>query len=381
MSSPNRMIRRFPGVKQARRLLMPPPLLDITGADWRLILPGIDPIIRDFPAGTTWDMQRKPYDLVLSFEQDAPVDLKVPENVDDNNSWRPPNQFDSKVHCMAPYRYDPVSLETMDDQYRLEPQTIGRTPEGHCFVLRSLIESWDAGLSFFDPQSGMVVPQYPRDPATRDEPMKPADILGLYRYAIRTGQWLSRDDNQRAIDQLLSMNSGLLADLYSFIKMYDRLVIHYASLPDDQQDAGAWNRRDLQAIRWMQKLYQNHNIPNNGYRKFSDIASGRNAPEVYYSCLLTAYLVISGWRIVVTNPDGDNMPEHPQLKWEIADGPNKPCDGAVCRPCVRDWIVGNPPPPNFLPAYPRDSPIRPQPAAAAIAAVSPNRQRSLSHSL
>lgn len=342
-----------------RRRPLPPPLVDVTGMDWRTAVV-VEPERRTFPRGTAWDVARRPTDLVLSFEDLRP-DLM-------------PLDFDPKIHCGRAYQIDPISLDSIADIYRRDPKSVGRTADGRCFDIHALVDAWEAGLALYDPQSAMVVPQYPRDPTTRDEPMPPDQVIALYRRARPLTV------RRTAIEELVNHEPSLLIDLYNFIKMYDRLVLHYANLSPGEQDPGAWNRRDLQAIRWLQHLYRKYDVPDSGYRKFSDIPSGRNAPEIYYSCFLTAFLVKRGFTAVVTNPlpNGD-MPEHPDIRWRLDHG--RPCDGVLCRPCVSTWIVDPPSVPDLPgPAGPvtddADSPPSPSPPPPAFRRPLPSSSRS-----
>lgn len=249
------------------------------------------------------------------------------------------NTFDQN-QCLSDYQTDIISLESMNDAFKQDRSNVYRTSNKKCYILSDIIRTWSNNLSLYDSQSLRVVPQYPKN--FDNTLVEPEFANEIYRAAIRNDKWKSGDN---AIDLILS-NGELLNDIYRFITTYSYIEKYYDDLSKEyKDDVALWNKRDLLAISWMKKLYKKYNIPDNGYRKYNFIKSGKTAVEVFISCFITAYIINNGFIATYDNNDITT------LKWVKSN--SKVCKKSQgydpetgglwildpCKPCMKDIVV------------------------------------------
>jgi hypothetical protein len=248
------------------------------------------------------------------------------------------NVFNYDFDCKKEYRDDVVSLENLATLQKTDPDAIEHSSTGRCFVLASLVQSWNNGLAYFDKESGRVVPQYPRDPQTRSDNMPPEELFWFYDRAVALGQWKVNKSKPQAIDAILSENvRNALVDIYRFIIAYDALQISYGFTDDkkiEKNDIAFFSRRDIQASQWLEKIYKKYGVDSMfGTRKYTDIPSGRNAPQVFYSCFLVALIRSLGFRAKL-DPD-----QNVTWRFEAGECDEFTNERDICRPCVHKWII------------------------------------------
>ena len=319
--------------------------VDLAGNDWggyRLNHEYV-PVGHQFGKGE-FDVRRHRTDLVLNpFDSNSVTNDYLPSGYDSTQPIQFPKDFTADKYCSKDYQTDIITLDSMDDLYKQKHGSVGWTPQKRCWNLGTLISFWNSALATFDPQSARVVPQYPKDPNTRDRLMTPYEIVNMYQRAVDTKEWSPKSSTP--IDLLISTD-GLIEDLYRFLMAYDRLTIYYATADPSKDEQAKWNRRDLQALNWLRHLYVKYKIDkNSGYRRFTDIASGKNSPEISLSCFLTALLIRKGFvaRFVSKELDKQGYVTSATVQWVKLNNKQKICEsskkGTLCRPCATKWII------------------------------------------
>ena len=251
-----------------------------------------------------------------------------------------PADFTSNKYCAGQYQTDISELEPLDKLYKANPQAVYVTPEKQCWYLPSVLQKWESSFSLYDPQSGRVEPQYPSD--YDSSILAPAIIRDVWARAVQIDP--TTPQKYPLLASLIT-DATLLDDLYMFIKGYDALTQAYCNAPEDvQADPAAPNRRDIQAMAWLQEIYLRNFLPNYGGRKYQDIISSKcsGGTQVFYQCVLTDFFHNKAkFRVVHDGPDDNGQPIN--LRWVKEPGD---CQfiryGNPCRTCVREYLVDRP---------------------------------------
>lgn len=231
--------------------------------------------------------------------------------------------------CSGIYGHDSVQLTDISEFDPKEVVVIPDAKDTRCYVIESVLGSWESALSLYDSQSNRIVPSYPRFSGINVEP-------AIVRSVILTARDRKVSLEGYPIIVRMAEAGTFLDDLYEFIQKYDQLTRAFDLVtPADKIEAiAASTRRDLVAGKWLEAIAVRNGIAPSGYRKYRSIPStrGSNGTQAFLSCVITAWIVKEGYGAVT----GDGK----WWKWmrdtRSLSGRNDPA-----RPCLTTRIIDN----------------------------------------
>lgn len=217
-----------------------------------------------------------------------PVDLYtflIPNrNLKLEKVYPPPSSEKDIQKCKGIYENDPVSLTDFSEYEKEEYNDIYIDGQ-RCFSLTSILHKMEMGFVAFDPETKRVLPLYPSD--FSNQPFPPHVFRSIVLTSIKRGLRVKRD--YPIVYTFYNEHTNLLEAIYTYINQYRELTNRFIKVSDPY----AAVRRDLIAIGWMQKIYEQFGIYNFGYRKYTNIEStnSHGGTQIFYQAILLSYLL------------------------------------------------------------------------------------------
>jgi hypothetical protein len=171
----------------------------------------------------------------------------------------------------------------------------GKSGQTKVIFLESVLTRWEQGLSFFDYTSYRVIPQYPKMFVTESN-ASPEELCLILEYAKKRDML----KNFPVLNRSIYPNLETMAYLYWWINEYNASDSYYQKLKTD--DKAIWNKRDIMAIYFLEKIANRLGFKNEGFRKFNFMESAQQNMAIFAGCLIKE-IILENFTLQMTLPE------------------------------------------------------------------------------